>query len=201
MGSRGQQKMKMLVTGGNRGLGLTLVNYFNAVSISRQQGYDITKQAKEIAEQSLEFDIFINNAFDGPPHEPWANFAQTNLLYEVYQIWKANDKQGYIFNIGSVGAESIVSPEPMFETYRTAKAALAHASKQCTAAFKNDLVKFKTTLITLDRLDTELSRSRPSWTGNGVDCKDVAEFIDYATMIKPNTCVEEIILYVNFNSK
>jgi NAD(P)-dependent dehydrogenase (short-subunit alcohol dehydrogenase family) len=201
MGSRRQYKMKMLVTGGNRGLGLTLVNYFNAVSISRQQGYDITKQAKEIAEQSLEFDIFINNAFDGPPHEPWANFAQTNLLYEVYQTWKANDKQGYVFNIGSVGAESIVSPEPMFETYRTAKAALAHASKQCTAAFKNDLVKFKTTLITLDRLDTELSRSRPSWTGNGVDCTDVAEFIDYATMIKTNTCVEEIILYVNFNSK
>jgi NAD(P)-dependent dehydrogenase (short-subunit alcohol dehydrogenase family) len=201
MGSRGQQKMKMLVTGGNRGLGLTLVNHFNAVSISRQQGYDITKQAKEIAEQSLEFDIFVNNAFDGPPHEPWANFAQTNLLYEIYQTWKANDKQGYIFNIGSVGEKSIVSPEPMFETYRTAKAALAHASKQCTAAFKNDLVKFKTTLITLDRLDTELSRSRPSWTGNGVDCKDVAEFIDYATMIKPNTCVEEIILYVNFNSK
>jgi NADP-dependent 3-hydroxy acid dehydrogenase YdfG len=193
--------MKMLVTGGNRGLGLTLVNYFNAVSISRQQGYDITKQAKEIAEQSLEFDIFVNNAFDGPPHEPWANFAQTNLLYEIYQTWKDNDKQGYIFNIGSVGAESIVSPEPIFETYRTAKAALAHASKQCTAAFKNDLVKFKTTLITLDRLDTELSRSRSSWTGNGVDCTDVAEFIDYATMIKPNTCVEEIILYVNFNSK
>ncbi len=201
MGSRGQYKMKMLVTGGNRGLGLTLVNHFNAVSISRQQGYDITKQAKEIAEKSLEFDIFINNAFDGPPHEPWANFAQTALLYEVYQTWKANDKPGYIFNIGSVGEKSIVSPEPMFETYRTAKAALAHASKQCTAAFKNNQVEFKTTLITLDRLDTELSRSRPSWTGNGVDCKDVAEFIDYATMIKPNTCIEEIILYVNFNSK
>ena len=201
MGSRRQYKMKMLVTGGNRGLGLTLVNYFNAVSISRQQGYDITKQAKEIAEQSLEFDIFINNAFDGPPHEPWANFAQTNLLYEVYQTWKANDKQGYVFNIGSVGAESIVSPEPMFETYRTAKAALAHASKQCTAAFKNDLVKFKTTIITLDRLDTELSRSRPSWTGNGVDCTDVAEFIDYATSINSNSCVEEVTIYVNFNSK
>jgi NAD(P)-dependent dehydrogenase (short-subunit alcohol dehydrogenase family) len=201
MGSRGQYKMKMLVTGGSRGLGLTLVNHFNAVSISRQQGYDITKQAKEIAEQSLKFDIFINNAFDGPPHEPWANFAQTNLLYEVYQTWKSNDKQGYIFNIGSVGEKSIVAPEPMFETYRTAKAALAHASKQCTAAFKNDLVRFKTTLITLDRLDTELSRSRPSWTGNGVNCKDVAEFIDYATMVNTNTCVEEIILYVNFNSK
>jgi len=193
--------MKMLVTGGNRGLGLTLVNHFSADSVSRADGLDITKDIKLIAEKSLDYDIFVNNAFDGPPHEPWANFAQTNLLYEVYQQWKANNKQGWVFNIGSVGEKSIKEPEPMFETYRTSKAALAHASKQCTAAFKNDLIKFKTTLITLDRLDTELSRSRPSWTGNGVDCKDVVEFIDYATMIKPNTCVEEIILYVNFNSK
>lgn len=193
--------MKMLVTGGNRGLGLELVNQFNATSLSRTDGHDITKDTKTIAEKSLAYDIFINNAFDGPPHEPWANFAQTNLLYEVYQQWKANDKKGWIFNIGSVGEKSIKEPEPMFETYRTSKAALAHASKQCTAAFKNNLVGFKTTLITLDRLDTELTRSRPSWTGNGVDCRDVAKFINYATGINSNSCIEEITLYVNFNSK
>lgn len=193
--------MKMLVTGGNRGLGLTLVNHFGAKSISRTDGFDITKDIKTIAEQSLDYDIFVNNAFDGPPHEPWANFGQTNLLYEVYQQWKANDKQGYIFNIGSVGEKSIKEPEPMFETYRTSKAALAHASKQCTAAFKNDLVRFKTTLITLDRLDTDLSRSRPSWTGNGINCQDVVKFIEYTTGINSNSCVEEISIYVNFNSK
>jgi NAD(P)-dependent dehydrogenase (short-subunit alcohol dehydrogenase family) len=191
----------MLVTGGNRGLGLTLVNHFSADSISRADGLDITKDTKAIAEKSLDYDIFVNNAFDGPPHEPWANFAQTNLLYEVYQLWKANGKQGYIFNIGSVGEKHIKEPEPMFETYRTSKAALAHASKQCTAAFKNDLVRFKSTLITLDRLDTDLSRSRPSWTGNGVSCQDVAKFIEYATGINSNSCVEEISIYVNFNSK
>lgn len=197
----GSDKMKVLVTGGNRGLGLTLVNHFSADSISRADGLDITKDIKAIAEKSLDYDIFINNAFDGPPHEPWANFAQTNLLYEVYQTWKANDKLGYIFNIGSVGEKHIKEPEPMFETYRTSKAALAHASKQCTAAFKNDLVRFKSTLITLDRLDTDLSRSRPSWTGNGISCQDVAQFIEYATGINSNSCVEEISIYVNFNSK
>jgi len=193
--------MKMLVTGGNRGLGKTLVDHFAAKSISRTDGFDITKDIKTIAEQSLDYDIFVNNAFDGPPHESWANFGQTNLLYEVYQQWGSNDKQGYIFNIGSVGEKSIKEPEPMFETYRTSKAALAHASKQCTAAFKNDLVRFKTTLITLDRLDTDLSRSRPSWTGNGISCQDVVKFIEYATGINSNSCVEEISMYVNFNSK
>ena len=201
MGSRGKYKMTMLVTGGNRGLGATLVNHFAAKSISRIDGFDITKDIKTIAEHSLEYDIFVNNAFDGPPHEPWANFAQTNLLYEVYQLWKTNNKQGYIFNIGSVGEKHIKEPEPMFETYRTSKAALAHASKQCTAAFKNNLVQFKTTLITLDRLDTELARSRPTWTGNGIDCHDVAKFIEYSLSITNNSCIEEITVYVNFNSK
>ena len=196
-----KSELGVLVTGGDRGLGKTLVNHFDGDTVSRRRDFDITQHAKKIALKSLDYDVFINNAFDGPPHEGHGQFGQVKVLYEVYQLWKDAGKDGWIFNIGSTGAENIVAPEPMFETYRTAKAALAHASKQCTAAFKNDLVKFKTTLITLDRLDTELSRSRPSWTGNGVDCKDVAEFIDYATMIKSNTCVEEIILYVNFNSK
>jgi len=193
--------MTMLVTGGNRGLGLSLVDHFSADSISRADGLDITKDIKAIAEKSLAYDIFVNNAFDGPPHEPWANFAQTNLLYEIYQLWKSKDKHGYIFNIGSVGEKSIVNPEPMFETYRTSKAALSHASKQCTAAFKNDLVRFKSTLITLDRIDTDLTRSRSSWTGNGINCQDVAKFIEYAIGINNNSCVEEVIVYVNFNSK
>jgi NAD(P)-dependent dehydrogenase (short-subunit alcohol dehydrogenase family) len=193
--------MKVLITGGNRGLGLDLVQQFGGDSISRTDGVDITKDAKLIAEKSLDYDIFINNAFDGPPQEEWANFGQVQVLLEVFAQWKAAGKQGWIFNIGSVGERNIVAPEPSFETYRIAKSALAHASRQCTAAFKTDLVKFKTTLITPDRLDTELSRSRASWTGNGVDCGDITNFIRYATTINKNTCVEEIILYVNFNSK
>ena len=190
--------MNMLVTGGNRGLGLELVNHFDASSISRINGIDITKHAEQIAEQSLNYDIFVNNAFDGPPHEPWANFGQVQVLYAVYQKWKEQNKQGWIFNIGSVGEKIVKEPEPMFETYRSAKAALAYASKQCAAAFKNNLVGFKTTLITLDRLDTELSRSRDSWTGNGVSCHDVSKFIEYAVGVQSNSCIEEIVVYVNF---
>lgn len=193
--------MKFLITGGNRGLGQDLVARFHGDSISRSDGYDITKHAREIAQKSLEYDVFVNNAFDGPPQESWADFGQVQVLLEVYNAWKTAEKEGWIFNIGSVGCEHIVAPEPSFETYRVAKSALAHASRQCTSAFKNDLVKFKTTLITPDRLDTELSRSRPTWTGNGVDCGDIANFIRYATTVQRNTCVEEIILYVNFNSK
>lgn len=193
--------MKVLVTGGNRGLGLSIVNQLGADSISRTDGSDITKDVVAIAKQSLDYDVFVNNAFDGPPQEEWANFGQVQLLLEVYKQWKEAGKEGWIFNIGSIGERTIVAPEPSFETYRIAKGALAHASRQCTAAFKNDIVKFKTTLITPDRLDTDLSRSRTSWTGNGIDCNDIVNFINYTTKISSNSVVEEIILQVNFSSK
>jgi len=191
--------MKMLVTGGNRGLGLHLVEQFNATSISRADGFDITKHVQEIAQKSLDYDVFVNNAFDGPPQEAWANFAQAQIYFAVYDAWKAADKTGYIFNVGSSGGKSIVAPEPRFETYRVSKVALEHASKQGSQAFKQNLVPFKTTLLTLDRLDTELSRSRPTWTGNGISLLDVSNFIRYATSSDSNTVVEEVSLYVNFD--
>ena len=191
----GSDQMKILVTGGNRGLGLDIVNKMSADGISRQSGFDITKDIQAIAEKSLEYDVFINNAFDGPPQEDWANFGQVNLLLEVYKQWKEHNKTGWIFNIGSIGEKSIVAPDPDWETYRIAKSALRHASQQCTRAFKDNKVKFRTTLISPDRLDTELSRSRDNWTGNGIQTKDIIDFIRYSLDVNPNTVIEEVTFY------
>ena len=187
------------ITGNNKGLGLALSNHFNADGSSRSTGKDITKDIAAIVEDSVHFDVFINNAFDGPPDTEWANYGQVNLLQAVYKKWKSLNKKGWIVNIGSVGERSIVAPDPEFETYRVAKSALRHASLQCSQAFKNNIVPFRTTLITPDRLDTELSRSRDSWTGNGIDCTDIARFIEYIVDLNPNTVVDEISMYVNFN--
>lgn len=191
--------MKILVTGGNRGLGKHLVEEFGGTSVSRADNLDITRDVAAIAAMSLDYDVFVNNAFDGPPQETWANFAQSQVYFAVYDAWKTANKQGWIINIGSVGNKAIVAPEPRFETYRVAKAALEHTSRQGTAAFKSNAVPFKTTLITLDRLDTELSRSRATWTGNGVNLKDVSNFIKYARTLDPNTCIEEITFYCNLD--
>jgi len=193
--------MKMLVTGGNRGLGKHLVEEFSGTSISRADNLDITKDVAAIAAQSLDYDVFVNNAFDGPPQEAWANFAQSQVYFAVYDAWRAANKTGWIINIGSIGNKAIVAPEPRFETYRVAKAALEHASRQGTAAFKTNVVAFKTTLITLDRLDTELSRSRPTWTGNGINLKDVSNFIKFGRNLDNNTCIEEITFYCNLEYK
>lgn len=195
--------MKILVTGGNRGLGLFLCQHFGADSVSRSSGFDITKlqDREQIADMSLSYDVFINNAFDGPFQESWSDFAQTKLLWIVADLWQKNNKNGYIVNIGSVGSESVVAPDPGWQTYRVSKAALKEHSRQWTCAFKENLVPFRTSLLTLDRLDTALSRSRSNWTGNGIDLNDVAAYIETLLHSKPNTCIEEMVSWVNFDHK
>jgi NAD(P)-dependent dehydrogenase (short-subunit alcohol dehydrogenase family) len=193
--------MKYMITGGNRGLGLELCNQYNADSFSRESGFDITKDCEKLAQLSLDYDVFINNAFDGPFQEPWADFGQVRLLFEVANIWKNNNKPGFIINIGSSGSETVVSPDPSWETYRVSKVALKHHSLQWTQAFKVNQVPFRTSLITVDRLDTELSRSRATWTGNGIALTDVKNMIDLCLNMNSNTCISEVTAYVNLDFK
>ena len=194
--------MKILITGGNRGLGKTICEHLQAESLSRSvNNVDITKDIDTIAKKSLEYDVFINNAFDGPPQEQWANFAQTNLLLKIFLEWKKYNKQGWIFNIGSIASDDVVSPNPEWETYRISKKALESASLQCSRAFRKNEVQFRTVLIKPDRLDTELSRSRSNWTGNGVDCKDIVKFIEYCVTLQSNTQIDQITISLNYEKQ
>lgn len=191
--------MKTLITGGSKGLGLHLAREFNAISCSRTSGWDTTKQAdvESIAEMSLEFEVFINNAFVAFDGMNDINFSQTNMYAAVYAAWKRSGKKGYIFNIGSSGNKTIELPE----NYRIAKAALEHASKQGTHAFRHNEVPFKTTLLSLDRLDTESAWKRAVWTGNGINLEDVSNAVKYCLGTGGNTCVEEMTLFCNYNFK
>lgn len=194
--------MKILITGGNRGLGLDLKKFFNADSMSRSEtDTDITKNQEEIVQKSLDYDVFINNAFDGPPQESWANFAQSTLLIKVFEKWKENNKLGWIFNIGSIASDDIVSPTPNWETFRVSKKALEQASLQCSRAFRQNFVKFRTVLIKPDRLDTPLSRSRNTWTGNGINTKSISDFIQYCFSLPNNTQIDSITFGLNYENK
>ena len=51
--------MKILTTGGDRGLGEALVKKLGAVSISRATGFDITKDVDAIVTKSLEYDCLL----------------------------------------------------------------------------------------------------------------------------------------------
>lgn len=194
--------MKYMITGGNRGLGLAMCQHFGGDSFSRSTtGHDIIKNRSDLAQLSLNYDVFVNNAFDGPFQETWADFGQVKLLFEVASLWQKQGKAGWIINIGSSGSEDIVAPDPSWETYRVNKAALKHHSLQWTRAFKTSQVPFRTSLITVDRLDTELSRSRSTWTGNGINLNNVIEMIELCIGVQPNTCVGEISAWVSLDHK
>jgi hypothetical protein len=66
---------------------------------------------------------------------------------------------------------------------------------QWTESFKTGIVAFKTTLLTIDRLDTPLSQSRSNWTGNGLDLENICDYVDLILDSPDNTCVGEIVMW------
>lgn len=192
--------MKILVTGGTSGLGKHIAESGReALSLSRANGYNIinAEDRKRIAEESLNVDVFINNAFDGPPHEEWADLGQVRLLGDVYALWEKEQKSGYIINIGSIASLFPIREYHPFHFFRVAKLALDEASFACTKAFLNDIVPFRTSLIRFGRLNTELARSRDNWTGNGHDLSHISESIFHLVSSPKNTCVYSLDLDVN----
>ena len=89
--------MKIAITGHTAGIGQSLANILqnrghHIVGLSKRHGHNIRNISK-IVEKILPCDIFINNA--------QAGYAQTELLYAVWQAWQ--DQPGkHIWCIGTM---------------------------------------------------------------------------------------------------
>lgn len=112
------------ITGHTSGFGKYVFDNLDAIGLSRSNGYDINDPLK-IVEAIKDCDIFINNAFDG--------FAQTELLYAVFESWKNQNK--LIINIGSRSKDFTLREREKSFGYSVEKLALEHASKQLTGTF------------------------------------------------------------------
>lgn len=111
--------MKYAVTGTSQGLGKYLAERYNAQCFSRENGYNIsTESGRKSIVHDADFDVFINNARVG--------FCQTDLLYDLYDKFKHQDK--LIISIGSFGKEYYLREKPY--KYGIEKLALNEASKQ-----------------------------------------------------------------------
>ena len=87
--------MKIAITGHTKGIGRAISDLFytdEVVGFSRSNGYDISEMStiSKIVDESLECDIFINNAYH--------DFAQCELLESIFSHWK-NDPSKTIVNI------------------------------------------------------------------------------------------------------
>lgn len=104
---------KYSLTGHTRGIGKCLYDRLspNVIGFSKSTGYDITlkKDRQRIIDESIDCDIFINNAHCG--------FGQTELLIDLFHVWKNLPK--VIINVGS-NITNVILPESRLELLRYA---------------------------------------------------------------------------------
>ena len=121
--------MKIAITGHTKGIGKALADAYQSrgheiVGLSRTTGHDI-HNTLSCADQIESCDVFVNNAH--------ADFAQTELLFEMAERWQ--DTHKHIVNIGSVITQRHASNFAGFnklslyeiELYRVQKVALEEA--------------------------------------------------------------------------
>jgi len=127
--------MKIAITGHTAGIGQAFTKILESrgheiIGISRRTGENI-RRIEHTANLIESCDMFINNA--------QTQYAQTELLYAVWQRWQGQEK--YIWNISTQMTESPINSTPdgqndlTMSQYRNQKLALEEASRQLK--FKN----------------------------------------------------------------
>jgi nucleoside-diphosphate-sugar epimerase len=128
--------MKIAITGHTSGIGQAFAKILESrgheiVGISRRSGENI-RRIEHVANLIQPCDMFINNA--------QTQYAQTELLYAVWNRWRAKEEK-YIWNISTMMTEQPINGTPdgqedlAMSQYRNQKIALEEASRQLK--FKN----------------------------------------------------------------
>lgn len=127
--------MKIAITGHTAGIGQAFTKILESrghkiIGISRRTGENI-RRIEHTANLIESCDMFINNA--------QTQYAQTELLYAVWQRWQGQEK--YIWNISTQMTERPINSTPdgqediAMSAYRNQKIAMEEAAKQLR--FKN----------------------------------------------------------------
>lgn len=155
--------MKYAITGHTNGIGKEIFDCLapECVGFSRSNGYNIavSEDRKRIIDRSVDCDIFINNAYD--------NFAQVDLLYELFDQWQDQDK--LIINIGS---DTTCGIKKHIHSYSAKKAALDKSSEQLAHLKKScKVTNLKFGYVGTTRI---INSFNPT---NYIDSADLTEFI------------------------
>lgn len=175
--------MKIAITGHSAGIGEALSNIYQSqghevIGLSRRNGYNIRNLSK-ILYQIEPCDVLINNAQVG--------FAQTELLFAVYEKWQ-NDKNKLIINISTMMTSFPYSPIDGLgmDLYRIQKLALEEAHRQLY--FKNGP---RMILVKPGGVATQPGQTFPNYADVNEWANTLVNLLD---IIKPNLKITEISL-------
>ena len=181
--------MKIAITGHSAGIGQALAQVYQTqgheiVGLSRRNGHNIRNISK-IVPHIEHCDMFINNA--------QAGFAQTELLFEIYKLWKGQAGKR-IINISTIMTTQPVSTLPGIDmiAYRNQKVALEEAHGQ----LKHLQDWPKLTLIKPGAVATQSGQHSPMPYAD-VD-KWAQTIVNILTMAGPTLDVSELSLGVNY---
>ena len=179
--------MKALITG-QSDFSLEVLSFFDKESraISRSSGHDIEDEnvRKEIALESLKYDIFINHAHTGHI------YGQTSLLCSVYNLWKSENKDGLIINSGSYATDSVSH----FERWVVIKKALDLVSKKFCDEIQSQNLPMRMCTLKLGTLDHKRSRAKGHWPGSGIKPMDFYKIIESLYRLPKELVVSEFVV-------
>jgi NADP-dependent 3-hydroxy acid dehydrogenase YdfG len=184
--------MKIAITGHSKGIGNAIynrvVNHCTTVGFDITNGYDI-QRPDEIIEQSLDCNIFINNAYKSD----WQNKI-AELWYEAHK-----DKDHLLVNISSIAGESNTkhSNQPWMIEYSNNKQALNKLSLEINQSGS----KCKSTVVLPGIVDTTFVDSKVF-----PEDSEVRKFYDRVeesnAIIKPDDIANSVIWVLeNFNKR
>ena len=163
--------MKIAITGHTAGIGQAFTKILESrgheiIGISRRTGENI-RRIEHTTNLIESCDMFINNA--------QTQYAQTELLYAVWQRWQGQEK--YIWNISTQITEQPINGTPdgqndlTMSQYRNQKIALEEASRQLK--FKNQWPQISIIrpggVATQEKFDNTHKADVDSWVKSVVD--------------------------------
>lgn len=177
----------IVITGTAGGLGSEIYRFYSqngwSVIHLNLPYFDITDPDLSLIP---DFDVFVNNAYDES-----SGFAQTDLLYKVYEQHK--DRDCMIINIGSVSGDG---DRHKFYPYGAHKSALEKASIQLSLV-ENPC---KVCLIKPGRMKTKMTEHRSEYYR--MPPLDLVKAIDFMVNVPKELTVKSITLDVhNANKK
>lgn len=177
--------MKIAITGHSAGIGQALAKIYteqghDIVGLSRRTGYNI-RSIPKVATMIEPCDVFINNAQVG--------FAQVELLYEVWRLWRGLPK--HIMVVSTLMTSMQTSPKDEWDEYWLQKRTLEEGCDQLRSKTKFPYI----TLIKPGTVATQPDQQTPpyadvtEWAETLIKCFDIAS---------PNLRISEIAVGPNY---